>query len=122
MLTPPFLLRCTYCWCAYCSAVWHRGQTCKLNASSALVEEYKSYAEGSDGRAQMERRFGKANLLRLVSAFEEQKANEAWLEGNSVKCPCCGVSSYACNVHRGYKLTLWLPRRYALSAPRAVRI
>lgn len=56
------------------------------------MEEYKSYAEGSDDRLQMERRFGKANLERLVRAFEEQKANEAWLEGHSVKCPCCGVS------------------------------
>lgn len=55
-------------------------------------------------RKSMERRYGKRNLERLVSKYEEDRANREWLERSTMSCPSCHVhveKSMGCNHVRG---------------------
>jgi E3 ubiquitin-protein ligase RNF14 len=64
------------------------------------VVKYMGLEEGSEGRAVLQRRFGKGNLERLVRQYEEDRANREWLDKSTVACPGCGVhteKSAGCN-------------------------
>lgn len=62
--------------------------------------EYTAMPEGSQGRLLLERRYGRANILRLVAKAEEDRANREWLENSTMACPFCHVrvqKSMGCN-------------------------
>ncbi|KAG5648159.1 hypothetical protein DXG03_006113 [Asterophora parasitica] len=73
---------------------------CPIAHSEKLVLEYLKLEEGSIERERIERRFGKANVLRLVRQYEEEQANKEWLETSTMACPGCEVyveKSLGCN-------------------------
>ncbi|WVQ82772.1 hypothetical protein IAT38_004904 [Cryptococcus sp. DSM 104549] len=93
--------KCNFSFCLYCSCTWHGPHTvCALPATSALVMEYLSYPEGSEGRARIEVQRGKTNMERMVARWQEDELNKKWLEASTSACPGCGVrveKSHGCN-------------------------
>ncbi len=45
--------------------------------------------EGSAERAKLDQRYGRANIRRLIAAYEEEKANMEWLKKSAMMCPGC---------------------------------
>ncbi|TCD70047.1 translation termination inhibitor protein itt1 [Steccherinum ochraceum] len=92
---------CNYSFCVYCKRTWHGPLTdCPLRATEQFVQEYIALPEGSAERVLIERRYGKANVLRLVAKYEEDAANRKWLEQSTTACPTCRVpveKSLGCN-------------------------
>lgn len=73
---------------------------CKMSSSESFVMQYIQALEGSTEREQLERRYGKANLRRLVAKYEEDVANKKWLDQSTMACPSCRVKvekSMGCN-------------------------
>ena len=71
-----------------------------MSSTETFVMEYMQLPEGSAGRELMERRYGKANLRRLVAKYEEDQANKQWLDKSTMSCPSCHVKvekSVGCN-------------------------
>ncbi|KAF9560213.1 RWD-domain-containing protein [Agrocybe pediades] len=82
--------RCGYSFCAYCRRTWHGPvEKCPIAQYEYLALEYLNAEEGSQERAALERRFGRANMLRLVATYEEEKANMQWLKSSTMMCPGC---------------------------------
>lgn len=74
------------------------------------MTEYMALEEGSPKRLALEHRYGKANIIRLVAKFEEDKSNAEWFKASTMACPGCHISvekSAGCN-HVG------LPQLYVL--------
>lgn len=82
---------CGYTYCQFCEKAWHGKSVCDLSSSSSLIEAYQEAAPGSDKRKEMEMRYGRANLDRMVRAYEEEQSNKAWLEANCQSCPSCRI-------------------------------
>lgn len=56
--------------------------------------------EDSPKRLWIERRYGKAYVLRLVAKYEEDSANAEWFKSFTMGCPGCQVNvqkSFGCN-------------------------
>lgn len=73
---------------------------CPIAYSEKLVLDYLALPEGSSERVLVERRFGKANVLKLVKMYEEEQANKQWLTSSTTACPGCNVrveKSLGCN-------------------------
>jgi hypothetical protein len=73
---------------------------CLISATESLVSEYMDLDEDSPKRVLIERRYGKANVLRLVAKYEEDKSNAEWFKSSTMACPGCRVSvekSVGCN-------------------------
>lgn len=86
-------------YCVFSRRGWHGSQTpCSLLQSSAIVTRYLS---GMDvEKKQLELQYGEKNIKCLVEAFEEDRLNREYLEGNSMGCPGCEVrieKSAGCN-------------------------
>ncbi|KAH9487157.1 E3 ubiquitin-protein ligase itt1 [Psilocybe cubensis] len=82
--------RCGYSFCAFCRRTWHGPlDKCPIAQYEHLALEYLGAEEGSPERAKLERRFGKANIIRLVATYEEEKANMQWLSSSTMQCPGC---------------------------------
>jgi len=94
-------LDCGYSFCAYCRRTWHGPLSdCPISATESFVLEYMELPEDSPERMILERRFGKKNIQKLVSKFEEEQANKQWLEQSTMDCPSCHVhveKSLGCN-------------------------
>ncbi|RDB29614.1 E3 ubiquitin-protein ligase itt1 [Hypsizygus marmoreus] len=92
---------CSFSFCAFCRRTWHGPiAPCPIAHSEKLVLDYLNLPEGSTERQTIERRFGKANVLRLVAAYEEEQANKEWLQASTMACPGCEVhveKSLGCN-------------------------
>ncbi|KAI0082237.1 hypothetical protein K474DRAFT_1688223 [Panus rudis PR-1116 ss-1] len=92
---------CGFSFCAYCKRTWHGPHSqCPLAVTDALTLKYIELPEGSPERVAMERRYGRANLQRLVAQYEEDKANQEWLKAQTTACPSCEVrveKSHGCN-------------------------
>lgn len=93
------LLSQHYSFCIFCQKTWH-GPTnaCSLPRSSRIVT---AFLEGTpEERLALERRYGKANIERLVKVVEEDRVNREWLERNTIECADCRVrveKSAGCN-------------------------
>lgn len=73
---------------------------CPIQIAEKLMIEYMGSTKDSAIRKTMERRYGKKNLERLVTKYEEDRANRAWLEKSTMSCPSCHVhveKSMGCN-------------------------
>jgi hypothetical protein len=53
---------------------------CALSVMDGWLSDYMNSSEGSRGRREIEQRYGKANVLKLVAKLKEDQANKAWLE------------------------------------------
>ncbi|KAF8971578.1 hypothetical protein BDZ97DRAFT_1787188 [Flammula alnicola] len=82
--------RCDFTFCAFCRRTWHGPlDKCPIAQYEYLALEYLAADEGSDERAKLEWRYGKANIRRLVATYEEEKANLDWLTSSTMMCPGC---------------------------------
>ncbi|KAI0803062.1 RWD-domain-containing protein [Irpex lacteus] len=92
---------CGYSFCAYCRRTWHGTvNECAMSSTETFVMEYMKLPEGSSGRELMERRYGRANLRRLVAKYEEDQANKKWMDESTMACPSCRIKvekSVGCN-------------------------
>lgn len=91
---------CEFSFCMLCKRSWHGLAPCSSDITSKFLEQYMTLEEGHPERIALERRFGKAQLARLVSKMQEDEENRKWLEQSTTKCPNCLVScekSYGCN-------------------------
>ena len=73
---------------------------CPIQIAERLVIEYLETTERSSVRKTMERRYGRKNLEKLVAKYEEDRANQEWLEKSTKACPSCHVhveKSMGCN-------------------------
>lgn len=93
--------RCEFSFCAFCRRTWHGPiSECPLRVTESFVTEYMGLAEGDVRRSEIERRWGKRNVERLVMKYEEDRMNHEWISRCSVGCPGCGVQvekSAGCN-------------------------
>ncbi|KAM0786786.1 hypothetical protein ACM66B_002220 [Microbotryomycetes sp. NB124-2] len=82
--------QCSHSFCVVCLKTWHGSRNaCSLPASSSIVSRY---LEGDDQeRSALELRYGRANIKRLVTAFEEERANSEWRQQHSTQCPGCQI-------------------------------
>ncbi|KAG2363547.1 hypothetical protein BDR07DRAFT_1356194 [Suillus spraguei] len=90
--------RCEYVFCASCRRTWH-GPIVECMTES-FVMEYMGLAEGDGRRVEIERRWGKKNVERLVLKYEEERKNREWISRSCMECPGCGVQvekSAGCN-------------------------
>ncbi|EIN13576.1 hypothetical protein PUNSTDRAFT_79212 [Punctularia strigosozonata HHB-11173 SS5] len=92
---------CNYSFCAYCRRTWHGPiSECALSVTDSFLSDYMNASEGSRKRLEIEQRYGRANVLKLVARFKEDQANRAWLEASTMACPTCRVhveKSHGCN-------------------------
>jgi len=92
---------CGYSFCSFCRRTWHGPLSdCPISATETLVSEYIDLDEDSPKRVLIERRYGKATVLRLVAKYEEDKSNAEWFKSSTMACPGCHVSvekSVGCN-------------------------
>lgn len=92
--------QCGFAFCRWCAKSWHGKSPCELSAVSKLASAWLSSAPDSEERAALIRKYGAANILRLVRTYEEERANRAWLSFHTTRCPHCGASvekSHGCN-------------------------
>ncbi len=68
---------------------------CPIAQYEDLALEYLGAEEGSGKRVELERRFGKVNLRRMVATYQEEKANMEYLKSSTTMCPGC-----RCNVEK----------------------
>lgn len=92
---------CEYAFCAFCRRTWHGPiSSCALRVTESFVLEYLALPEGDVRRIEIESRWGKANVRRLVEKHEEERKNREWMEKSTMGCPGCGVhveKSVGCN-------------------------
>ncbi|UZJ51940.1 hypothetical protein CBS101457_001260 [Exobasidium rhododendri] len=91
---------CGFTYCLYCNKAWHGKSPCNLMSSTALIERYQRAEEGSTIRREMEVKYGKSNLERMVKNHEEEVQNKEYIESHTQRCPCCSVrieKSMGCN-------------------------
>ncbi|KAG1810105.1 uncharacterized protein HD556DRAFT_1317944 [Suillus plorans] len=93
--------RCEFVFCAFCRRTWHGPiSECPLAVTESFVMEYMGLEEGDARRYEIERRWGKRNVLRLVLKYEEERMNREWISRCCTSCPGCGVrveKSAGCN-------------------------
>ncbi|KAF8499461.1 hypothetical protein JB92DRAFT_2981465 [Gautieria morchelliformis] len=86
------LCECGFAFCMYCRRAWHGPHTsCSLLTTAEFVQMYLQYPEGSTERSTIEKRHGKANVLKLVAKFREEQLNRTWMEKETMTCPGCQV-------------------------------
>ncbi|KIJ51150.1 hypothetical protein M422DRAFT_776474 [Sphaerobolus stellatus SS14] len=92
---------CGYSFCLFCRRAWHGPHTpCPVPSTMKFVEEYLGYPEGSEGRAEFERRYGRNNVMRVIKVYEENRRNDEWMERETMACPGCRVrvqKNHGCN-------------------------
>jgi E3 ubiquitin-protein ligase RNF14 len=70
----------------YCRRAWHGPHTsCALLTTTEFVKLYLQYPENSAERSTIEKRHGKANVLKLVAKFQEDQLNQKWMEKETMK-------------------------------------
>ncbi|KAG1889377.1 hypothetical protein F4604DRAFT_839128 [Suillus subluteus] len=93
--------RCEFVFCAFCRRTWHGPiSDCPLQMTESFVMEYVGLAEGDVRRLEIERRWGRRNVERLVLKYEEDRLTREWISRCSMGCPGCGVQvekSVGCN-------------------------
>ena len=66
--------------------------TCPISATKVILAEYMALAESSAERKQMEARYGRAALQKLIEEYEQEKQFREWLERcTGMPCPGCDL-------------------------------
>jgi len=93
--------RCSFSFCALCRRTWHGPHTsCAESVTSQIVGEYQASEGDPAQRLQLERRYGRARLRKLVAQYEEDQLNEKILTSSTMMCPGCKIrieKSMGCN-------------------------
>lgn len=108
------ICQCGFTYCLYCNKAWHGKSPCNLVSSTALIERYQRAGEDSSIRREMELKYGRANLERMVRTYEEEMQNKQYIDSHTQSCPCCHVrieksmgcnhmTCRACNTHLCYR-------------------
>lgn len=89
----------TFCWPVFVTAYRHGPHTsCPLPVTSGIIKAYLSASAAE--RTDLERRYGRANVQRLVRQHQEEEENHKWLESSTTECPKCNLrieKSMGCN-------------------------
>nr|VWO96629.1 Uncharacterized protein [Ganoderma boninense] len=83
--------QCGYSFCAYCKRTWHGpvGE-CPISATKEILAEYMGLEEDSPRRQEMEARYGRIALKKLMDEYEREKGFMDWLERcTGIPCPGC---------------------------------
>ncbi|KIM84557.1 hypothetical protein PILCRDRAFT_387571 [Piloderma croceum F 1598] len=92
---------CGFSFCSFCKRTWHGPLSdCPISVTESVVSEYVNLEEDSPKRVLIERRYGKATILRLVAKYEEDRSNAEWFTSSTMPCPGCRVhveKSAGCN-------------------------
>ncbi|CAL1696503.1 unnamed protein product [Somion occarium] len=92
---------CGYSFCAYCKRTWHGAHSqCPLEFTDFLAQRYLDLAEDSSARKEMETRYGRSNLMRMVVHYQEDQENIKWIKQSTTACPVCEIrveKSSGCN-------------------------
>ncbi|KXN84789.1 E3 ubiquitin-protein ligase itt1 [Leucoagaricus sp. SymC.cos] len=84
--------KCSFSFCAFCRRTWHGPITdCPIGHSEKIVLEYLATEDGSAEREYLEKKYGRNNVQRLVKLYEEEQANQRWLEASTMACPGCEI-------------------------------
>jgi len=73
---------------------------CPISHTEQLVQEYLAAEENSAERTLIEKRYGRSLVIRLITAYEEDKATKQWISSSTMTCPGCDSSvekSEGCN-------------------------
>lgn len=73
---------------------------CPHPLTSKFILDYLSAAPDSPQRRAIERRYGRANVLKLVKQHEEEQESRKWMDLSTMACPGCEVrveKSMGCN-------------------------
>ncbi|KAI8998281.1 hypothetical protein BC832DRAFT_241353 [Gaertneriomyces semiglobifer] len=94
---------CGFAFCSFCNSTWHgNAQFCRMNNTDTVILQYLAAEKENNTKKlrELEVRYGKTRLPKMVKAWVEQEASREWLESNSQKCPRCLASiskSEGCN-------------------------
>ncbi|EGO02005.1 hypothetical protein SERLA73DRAFT_86116 [Serpula lacrymans var. lacrymans S7.3] len=92
---------CDYSFCAFCRRTWHGPLSeCPISFTEVFIIKYMALPENSQGRQDIERRYGASNVRKLIAKYEEEQSNKKWLESSTMGCPGCHVhveKSLGCN-------------------------
>lgn len=98
---PPFSLTHTHLPPTPGKRTWHGPIThCPISVSEKIVREYLELPEGSASRTALERKYGKGTITKLVATWENELANQKWIQDSTMACPGCRVNvekSLGCN-------------------------
>jgi E3 ubiquitin-protein ligase RNF14 len=70
---------------------------CVFNQASTIIDKYVNGTEKE--QADLEIRYGKTNVKKLVEMYLEEQANARWIESNTTRCPDCSLDverSFGC--------------------------
>ncbi|KAM5538239.1 hypothetical protein V8D89_008126 [Ganoderma adspersum] len=83
--------QCGYSFCAYCKRTWHGPVSeCPISAMKEILAEYMALEEDSPKRREMEARYGRVALKKLMDEYEREKDFNDWLERwTGTPCPGC---------------------------------
>lgn len=73
---------------------------CVIEHGEQVAQEYLEAEEGSAGRRELERRYGRARVVQLVQTYLTEAANREFIRGHTTRCPRCEVAvekSQGCN-------------------------
>lgn len=89
---------CGYSFCVYCRRTYHGTKSrCVFNQASTIIDKYVNGTEKE--QADLEVRYGKTNVKKLVEVYLEEQANARWIESNTTRCPDCSLDverSFGC--------------------------
>lgn len=64
-------------------------ESCPIAQYEHLALAYLNAPEFSEKREEMERRYGKTNLTKMLAIYQEEKANLDYLRSSATQCPGC---------------------------------
>ncbi|WBW72945.1 ubiquitin-protein ligase E3 involved in cytoplasmic translational termination [Schizosaccharomyces osmophilus] len=85
-------LKCDFAFCSFCQASWHGDlSACRLQGDSKkLVKMYLEHLETDKDKAEeLEKRYGKRILDKLVEQVKNDEEAERWALLNGQRCPTC---------------------------------
>lgn len=81
------MCECGFAFCMCCRHTWHGPHTtCSFIPAAEFAEKYLQFPEGSPQRLSIERRHGRANVLKVVAKFQEEQLNQKWMESETTMC------------------------------------
>ncbi|TIA91449.1 hypothetical protein E3P99_01091 [Wallemia hederae] len=84
--------QCGFTFCCYCRKTYHGPVSpCPVSTTHQFVRAYAAAPEHSTERLNLERRYGRKYLQRLLHEFVEAESNRLVIERTSQACPNCQV-------------------------------
>ncbi|KAI8924861.1 hypothetical protein BC831DRAFT_415690 [Entophlyctis helioformis] len=105
---------CSYAFCFFCRRGWHGyAEYCQISNLIRVVQQYTAETTSAAQRTEMEQRYGKKVLERIVKQVLDEQASRDWIKENGQMCPQCEafvqksdgcnhIQCGACNAHFCY--------------------